>query len=161
MTTERTRSILELSSALSPTGAETLLAMGLGVSERPIDRVARRLQDEDGAAWYELARKRLADELGVSLAAIRSNPATPLDQLREHKAAIKRWSNDADEDTRQIGVLGYFLVLAVGMRHHAMLITEQPKDQIADAWRLLSEALPDPWPDDLRVAIDRLCAADN
>ncbi len=153
MTSTRTQRILELSSSLSPTGAKTLLAMGLGDSDRPIDRVIRRLQAEDGQAWFESARNQLLDEVGVSLASIRSNPATPLEQLREHKAAIKRWSKDSDPDTQLIGVLGYFLVLAIASCHHSLQISDQNPAFVHGALRELEAALPAPWNCFVRKAI--------
>jgi len=133
-------------SDLAPARAHRLLTLGLTVSSRPVDIVLDRLNEPDAASWLnatlDAAETALDQPLRPALRAGDGGVEALIAIKDGAKASLSGETKDGDPAA---GVLLYFLAVAAAQAHHGVLISSQPKNEVAETLGELAAALPEAW----------------
>lgn len=127
--------------AFDGTRASQLLRLGIAGPSRPIDDLISRLEQPDGLAWF-------SSQMSTRPLARLANGTAPLDvaTLREVKEVAKNWlARPSSVDERLRGLLGYFLAVALALRHHDENISSRALADIRSVLSDLATAVPEPW----------------
>ena len=121
--------------------ASQLLRLGIAGPSRPIDDLISRLEQPDGIVWF-------STQMGDPTLAPLGDGSAPLGvaTLREVKEVAKHWlGRPSSVDERLRGLLGYFLAVALALRHHDENISSRSLADIRSVLSDLATAVPDPW----------------
>lgn len=138
-------------SAGDPHAAGALLRLGLGAGSPVLRRLVARLERDDGPAWFEQARARLACSFALD------GIPVPWEQILAGRTAHDRAARSTGDDALA-GALGLVLCDAEALLSHGVPCSQGA--DVADVLLEVAEALPTAWADRLaRAALLATAAA--
>ena len=122
-----------------------------------VDALIARVQEADGAAWFQGILRRLPS-LGLDpIDDLLLVPGMPLETLIRIKEKSKsREGSAAAPATGLAATASYLLAVAAAQARFGKLISSQPRENFREVWLDLATVLPDDWSFLLLKAVDAL-----
>ena len=131
--------------------------LDMAKSRKPVQELVECAEDLEAEALFRLVRAEW-ERRGSNPAALWEQADPDVKALREIKTSGRRLFKDrpAGDDARIAGLAAYFVSIAVALDRHGVLISSADPDDVLEALRALSKALPSPWGDHCRRGLATL-----